>query len=669
MTSRGIASRVAAPFTLARLAGQGAEMLGWIILGRRLGGQAFGDLAVAALACRYGGLIGDWGATYRGPRDVAHGADAVDQRRLIDLRTKLSLGLAFLYVAIVVAIRRPDLAVVALAIPARGMTRDWIALGQGRAFAAAVPSTVNGVIFAGLAMTTTSAAGGAIAIGLAAAIALAVSASLSPVPNGGAASTSRLTVLSGWALLIALADQVFVSSDTFLLAALTDRTTAGIYNLVYRIPNAWVTIVGLAALGSLPAVTTTLRDRPHAYDDLRRRALKVGRLGALALVVVSPVLILSVGPLLGPEYVRGRAALTILLVSTAVKTSTAALQPIYLAVLPLRRLAVCLIGAAALNIAANLVLIPHWGMVGAASATLGAELVLSWHLLARTRRPTSTPSLPRLPTTARPTVDVVILTWNDGPLLDHAIASALGSVGVDVHVTVVDNGSVPAVEIAGERLSLLSNSTNRGVAAARNQGTTAGDAPFVCLLDSDARLEPECLRTLVDAITSGADIALAAPVFVGQSPSQSGGAAPTLSRKVGRVLGVTSSYEDPRPDDQVASWDVDFVIGACQVFRRDAFNLVHGIDERYHYGPEDVDFCLRLRRAGLRVLQVEGARCHHPPRRRNRAIMTARGARHAVAVARHLWRHRGYQPGDGRVVLPRHGVDGPTPAPDALVNH
>ncbi len=238
-------------------------------------------------------------------------------------------------------------------------------------------------------------------------------------------------------------------------------------------------------------------------------------------------------------------------------------------------------------------------------------------------------------------VDVVILTWNDGELLTAAVDSALASTGVDVNVIVVDNGSEPAAVVVDDpRVTLVRNDANRGVAPGRNQGAAVGTAPYVCFLDSDARLLPTTLERLLEPLVAGAGVALSAPVFTGQAAEASAGRAPTLSDKALRLLDVRSTYR------RVAAggpwWDVDFAIGACQFVRRIAFEAAGGFDETYFYGPEDVDFCLRLRESGLRVVQVAGAGCHHPPRRRNRGVLTKRGMQHATAVCRHLWRHRGF---------------------------
>jgi GT2 family glycosyltransferase len=240
---------------------------------------------------------------------------------------------------------------------------------------------------------------------------------------------------------------------------------------------------------------------------------------------------------------------------------------------------------------------------------------------------------------SRSKVDVVILTRNDGELLGVAVDSALASDDVDVEVFVVDNGSDPAATVPNDpRVHLIRNDINNGVAKARNQGIRAGTAANVLLLDSDAALEPTTLIRLLAPFDDD-NVALSAPVFLGQRPADSAGAAPTLRVKLERAFNVRSSY-DSEPSADAAFWDVDFAIGACQLFRRAAWERVGGIDEDYFYGPEDVDFCLRLRNGGGRVVQVGAAQCHHPPRRRHKNLFTRQGLRHGWAVARHLWRHR-----------------------------
>jgi N-acetylglucosaminyl-diphospho-decaprenol L-rhamnosyltransferase len=236
-------------------------------------------------------------------------------------------------------------------------------------------------------------------------------------------------------------------------------------------------------------------------------------------------------------------------------------------------------------------------------------------------------------------VDVVILTWNDGALLDDAVASALAQVGVEPIVTVVDNGSEPPASVDG-RAQVIRVQKNLGVGGGRNLGMRETAAAWICFLDSDARLHPGALAALVAPMLDDDTIGLTAPVFTGQRPEASAGRAPTVGRKLARAVNRTAVYARTPGQGIDERCDVHFAIGACQVFRRDAFDQVGGLDESAAFGPEDVDFCLRLRSAGWRIVQVSGAGCDHPPRRAFKGIATARGLRHAAAVLRHFWRHR-----------------------------
>jgi len=239
-----------------------------------------------------------------------------------------------------------------------------------------------------------------------------------------------------------------------------------------------------------------------------------------------------------------------------------------------------------------------------------------------------------------PRVDVVILTWNDGALLDAALSSALASEGVAVEVVVVDNGSDPPANVPDRPdVHLLRQEQNLGVAPGRAKGVARCTAPYVCLLDSDARLHPRALSRLIGRLEALPEVALVGPVFDGQRPEESGGRAPSVLDKVARGLGWRDDYR--RVGAPGGSWwEVDFVIGACQVFRRTAHDDIGGLDTSIFYGPEDVDFCLRLKAAGHRVVQVGDAGCHHPARRRNRRLLTRRGLAHAWQVGRYVRRHR-----------------------------
>lgn len=62
-----------------------------------------------------------------------------------------------------------------------------------------------------------------------------------------------------------------------------------------------------------------------------------------------------------------------------------------------------------------------------------------------------------------------------------------------------------------------------------------------------------------------------------------------------------------------ADWYRNFyaVTGACQMVRRDLFNMVEGYDEGYHLVFSDVDFCLRIHSKGYRNLYTPFTTLYH----------------------------------------------------------
>jgi GT2 family glycosyltransferase len=57
--------------------------------------------------------------------------------------------------------------------------------------------------------------------------------------------------------------------------------------------------------------------------------------------------------------------------------------------------------------------------------------------------------------------------------------------------------------------------------------------------------------------------------------------------------------------------DYSAVTGACMMVRRESFEALRGIDERYKVAYGDIDFCLRLRERGLRVVFTPEALLYH----------------------------------------------------------
>ncbi|MFN7955129.1 MAG: glycosyltransferase [bacterium] len=211
----------------------------------------------------------------------------------------------------------------------------------------------------------------------------------------------------------------------------------------------------------------------------------------------------------------------------------------------------------------------------------------------------------------------LVLNWNGGTMLRACLRSALASRGVDLHLVIVDNGSVDgsaedaARELAGVEVFALGS--NIGYARGMNRGITHAlerGADYVLFLNNDATVEPDCILNLAHALDSDPTVGLAGPkVLFDTDATRIQYAGGRLSRWTGRSQSIGLDQRDGPRFDQAR--DVDFVSGCCLLVRATALRRAGLLDERFHHGYEDVEWNVRVSRSGYRIRFVPNARAHH----------------------------------------------------------
>jgi GT2 family glycosyltransferase len=216
---------------------------------------------------------------------------------------------------------------------------------------------------------------------------------------------------------------------------------------------------------------------------------------------------------------------------------------------------------------------------------------------------------------------VVVVSYNDRELLRAACESAILSEPA-TRVIVVDNGSTDGSADAVRDLippgDLLEMEENLGFGAAANRGIAAGDAPFVLLLNSDARLRTGSLETLVAALQPHG-VAAVGPRLTGTSGQvelSMGRTMGPLNEAAFKLLGAL--YREGRgPLAGIINryygksrWTRS-LSAACLLLRREALSREGAFDERFFLYAEDVDLCRRLTRAGWRLCYEPNAIVDH----------------------------------------------------------
>ncbi|WP_022894015.1 glycosyltransferase family 2 protein [Agromyces subbeticus] len=220
-------------------------------------------------------------------------------------------------------------------------------------------------------------------------------------------------------------------------------------------------------------------------------------------------------------------------------------------------------------------------------------------------------------------LDVVIVTYGRSDLVRECLDSLESAKPrIPIRVSVVDNNSpddTPAmVEREFPNVLLTRRSGNDGFAVANNVVLRESAAAYVLLLNPDTRVEPGTIDHLIEVLERETDVGMIGCRLLTADGSPDHAAKrsiPTLSTAAHyfllRALGRTgSAYVRPDiTDDTVA--DVDAVNGAFMLVRREALAEVGPLDERYWMYAEDLDWCVRFRNTGWRVVYDGSVIAHH----------------------------------------------------------
>jgi len=196
----------------------------------------------------------------------------------------------------------------------------------------------------------------------------------------------------------------------------------------------------------------------------------------------------------------------------------------------------------------------------------------------------------------------------------------------------VDAGLValsPAVTVVHTGANLgFSGGMNVGIRAALDRG-----ASHVLLVNSDVIVPPDCVGRLEDALASAPDAGIAGPVMMARTdPGTVASLGISYSHATGRMR--HHGFGAPIPDASPAKIQVvDAVSGCVMLISRTVLDAIGRLDDAFFFSFEDVDFCLRAKRAGFASIIAGEARVYHEG---HRSIGRTTPARLYFAARNHL---------------------------------
>jgi len=257
-------------------------------------------------------------------------------------------------------------------------------------------------------------------------------------------------------------------------------------------------------------------------------------------------------------------------------------------------------------------------------------------------------------------LSIIIVNWNAGDLLRRCVAGIVAAApAIAYEILVVDNASgddslaalrrddAAAALIRDGGLRILENAENRGFGAANNQAFSRTRTAFVLLLNPDTLITPGAVESLAAVLRTDPGVAACGPRLLNADGSlqisvwRNPPAAWEIvlsSLRLYRLLPARLRGElllGPHwPHDRRR--DVRMLSGAALLVRREAIDAVGGFDERFHMYGEDNEWCLRMVRAGWRLVFEPGAVIRHDEAQSSRQRWTPLQKRRVQLEASYL---------------------------------
>ncbi len=254
-------------------------------------------------------------------------------------------------------------------------------------------------------------------------------------------------------------------------------------------------------------------------------------------------------------------------------------------------------------------------------------------------------------------LSIIIVNWNVRDLLRDCLRSIdAGRGDLALEVIVVDSassdGSADMVAAEFPWVRLIRRDDNVGFPRGNNIGLTEASGRALLLLNPDTVVLDDALSVMLSRLDAQPDIGVLGPQLLNPDGSvqSSRRRFPTLATGFcestwldALAPGVLRRYYAlDLPDDRPA--DVDWLTGACLMVPRPVYELVDGMDEAYYMYSEELDWCRRIKEAGLRVVYYPEAQVIHHVGKSSEQAVTARHINFNRAKLRYFRRYHGRFP-------------------------
>lgn len=227
-------------------------------------------------------------------------------------------------------------------------------------------------------------------------------------------------------------------------------------------------------------------------------------------------------------------------------------------------------------------------------------------------------------------IGIIVIDYQSDPLLDQALmALANSALSSTFKVVVVENRPRRIHRDIPKNIDIqfLTQKKNLGFGRAVNLARRQLHAPYLFILNPDVQVFQNTISILHDFMKKNSQVGLVVPKLLDPKGNVQASARkfydlPTIFCRRSFLGKLFPDHQRLR-DHIMADWDhmtireIDWALGACMMIRTEAVPD-EVFDPRFFLYFEDVDLCLRLKKAGWKVVYHPEAAAVHEHRQKSR---------------------------------------------------
>lgn len=216
-------------------------------------------------------------------------------------------------------------------------------------------------------------------------------------------------------------------------------------------------------------------------------------------------------------------------------------------------------------------------------------------------------------------VAVIIVNWNRWELCLQCLESLRTTEGACWHLYIVDNASTDSsrekLKSLGSDVTYTQSDINGGWTGGNNIGIKfaldSGHSRFF-IMNNDARVEPDTLRLLNEAVTGRQRQPILGPLQKHPDGSGYSFTGADMDPKTGMPgMPETLDFKDVQasmlPDERLTT----YIQGSGMFVSADHFRTIGLFDDRFYLNYDETDWCFRARKAGFDLIMLKAAQIEH----------------------------------------------------------